>query len=260
MVIAEICDFVGLSNEEKIVSITMLLLNENCNTIYINNIYRDYNTLSTTATIGLDANVLLLGKLMLEYFQNPNTFNPNLTSNEGKLYKLYNKPGKKPIYVLINIFIDLYDKMFNKPLKQTILDFIYLIVTYDQQIAKNINIFKQMSSKEIAIPAVSLNFEKNIQPSHYGLENVLLDASKFSYLPNLVENHFRIAHIFGLYFEGMCNPHQNYSLDNSFYFPEKTKKQIEYKEVHIAVTNPGTIPGRAILHTFNPIKDRKSVV
>lgn len=221
--VSEICGL-GLSNEEKIASVTMLLLNENCTLLYFNNIDKVYSTISSTLGIGIDKNVLLIGKLVLDYFTDPKKFKPDNSKDEGKLYIVYNKSGKKPIHVLVSIILDFYEKMINKPLKQTIIDFVYLLISYDQSTGKNINIFKQMSTNEIKIPVFSSDLSKNIVPSHYGLENVVIDSGIFSQPVNIVKNHFQVAHILGLYFEGMCNPHQNYSTRNFFNLSTQDKK------------------------------------
>lgn len=221
--ISDICDIGTMSIETKIASMTMLILNENCNYTYFTQIDSDPNTLSGIAAAKVDKNVILIGKLVYNYFQNPNTFNPTTSSEEDKLYRLYTKPGKKPIHNLISIIIDLYEKMLNKPLKQTIIDFVYLLNLYDQALVKDINEFKKMSAKNIAKPASSIDLDKNQIPSHYGLENVIIDSKIFTSPATIVENHFKIAHIFGLYFEGMCNPHQNYALDNPFNIISKDK-------------------------------------
>ena len=82
----------------------MLLLNENCTNLYFNSIDKDYATLTgrKTVTDDIDKNVLLIGKLVLTYLQNPGTsaFNPSVSTEEGKLYLIYNKSGKKPINIL----------------------------------------------------------------------------------------------------------------------------------------------------------------
>jgi ankyrin repeat protein len=234
----DICNGV-LSSEEKIASVTMLLLNENCTNLYFNNIDKDYTTLIllSTVTKDIDKNVLLIGKLVLTYFQNPSTFNPSVSTEEGKLYLIYNKSGKKPINILVNIILEFYGKMINKPLKQTIIDFIYLLISYDQSTTKTINDFKKMSIYEIKNPTLISNLSENLIPSHYGLENVVIDSPKFTIQKNLVFNHFQIAHVLGLYFEGMCNPHQNYFTLNDLF----TINNIEF----------GIIPSTSLNHSFN---------
>jgi hypothetical protein len=241
--VSDICDFAGPTNETKIASITMLLLNEKCNSVYFSNLDNNPDTLSGIAAANVDTNVILIGKLVYRYFQNPSTFNPSSTSEEDKLYKQYVKPGKKPIYNLVNIIMDMYDLMVNKPLRQTIVDFIYLLISYDQSTGKNIDDFKQMSTNNIAVPASSMSLDKNQIPSHYGLENVVIDSKIFTQPPQIVQNHFKIAHLFGLYFEGMCNPHQNYSLDEPFSVDSADKKgKITSNQFYI--TNGGD-------HSFN---------
>ena len=231
--ISDICSLPGLNPEVKIASMTMLLLNENCSNMYFRNIDADPNRLSGIVGVNIDKNIILIGKLVLNYFQNPSGFNTGSTSEEDKLYRLYSKPGKKPIHNLINIILDLYEKMVNKPLKQTIIDFVYLLNSYDQARVKNIDDFKAMSVINIVKPAGSLDLYKNQIPSHYGLENVIIDEKIFTGPAQIVENHFRIAHVFGLYFEGMCNPHQNYALGNPFNITTKDKKGKVTKEFYI---------------------------
>ncbi len=236
--VSDICDFAGPTNETKIASITMLLLNEKCGSVYFNNLNKDPDTLSSIATAGVDTNVILIGKLVYRYFQNPGGFAPSGSSEEDKLYKLYAKPGKKPIYNLVNIIMDFYEIMVNKPLRQTMVDFIYLLISFDQSNVKNIDDFKQMSTINIVMPALSMDFDKNQIPSHYGLENVFIDSKIFTQPVGIVQNHFTIAHMFGLYFEGMCNPHQNYSLDEPFSVESADKKgKIISKQFY--VTNGG---------------------
>lgn len=258
LIIEEICDFPALSEEEKIASITMLLLNEKCNNIYFFNINQNYAGLAGISATNLETQVLLIGKLVLDYFTNPKTFSPTPSSPDGLLYKSYNKPGKKPINVLVNIILDFYDKMINKPLKQTIIDFVYLLLDYNQKVlstpsVKDISIFKNLSTKKItsAPPTTNNLLDKNLVPSHYGLENVVTDKPKFSLPNNLVLYHFQIAHIFGLYFEGMCNPHQNFSLDSSFSCETQVKGKITYVDFYMALEpGPPTAPSPNVEHDF----------
>lgn len=247
-VIADLCNSTSLTSEqEKITAITMMILNENCTGIYWTNIEQNYSTLASIPTTGIDTKVLTIGALVLKYFTNPTGFSANTTSPEDKLFRAYAKSGKKPIWVLSNIIIDFVENMANKPLKQTMLDFIYLLNSYDQAQIKNINIFKQMTTREILLRPLDLS--KNIQPSHYGLENVQIDSSKFSHLGNIVQNHWHVAHTLGLYFEGMCNPHEDYDTSKTFSVMEKGKSnKVDYKDIYI-IRQP------AIVHTFSPTND-----
>ena len=227
LIIEEICNIALFNDAEKITSMTILLLNEKCSQVYWNNINKkNYSDLVKIPDINIDKEVLLIGKLILSYFTNPKAFSPINTTDEGKLYLSYKKLGKQPIYILIDMILDFYDKMLNKPLKQTIIDFIYLLIDYNHTKILDpskpyIDIFKKMSTKNLISEKITdIDLSKNVIPSHYGLENIIIDKKRENIDETFLRNHFLIAHIFGLYFEGICKP-----FDWDLHNPIEFKKQ-----------------------------------
>lgn len=126
----------------------------------------------------------------------------------------------KFIDILCNMILDEYKNMTNKPLKQTILDFLYLLNKYNN--TDNITEFKFISIISILtydtkiLNEATLNVDLNngelydLMPSNYGYFNVI-NSTLASLTPletqynEMLKKHFIIAHILGLYYEGTLN-------------------------------------------------------
>ena len=121
------------------------------------------------------------------------------------------------IDILCNMIFEEYQKMSNKPLKQTILDFLYLLNEYnkyfDTSIFKSISIIPiiDYSNHTVNIPLLA-NYI--MIPSYYGYLNVANSLINYINITltrevttynQMVYNHFIIAHILGLYYEGTLN-------------------------------------------------------
>ena len=211
-IVADICNC-SLSEPKKIAQIVMLFLNDNCTHNYFNNICSDPSTIYTNPnTYNVDTNVALIGKIFEIYFNNPNSFQLDVSTDEGKLYKSFYRLDKTVFDNLINIFINQYEKMDNKPHKASITDLIYLLTKYNNN--KQFNIFTYMTTNTIinwitANPNKNLNLQNNFMPSIYGIQNIFIDENNVSNVPQkYILNHFTIAHMLGLYFEGICYPLQ----------------------------------------------------
>lgn len=200
----------SLSNELTITKMVLILLLNTDNKETIKDI------LSTNTTI----NYLILNKyvnytctLVNKYFKYTADFDKFITSpsEEVKYYNTFKYSNDNPIDVLCRIIFDNYNQMVDQPLKQTILDFIYLLIKYDNDNAKNIDndnaknidIFKEITFTDFynrsGTVSVS-NHDENMLPSKYGYLNYLLDESVLPNTRNL--NHFYTAHLLGLYYEG----------------------------------------------------------
>ena len=125
----------------------------------------------------------------------------------------------KFIDILCNMILDEYKNMTNKPLKQTILDFLYLLNKYnntgDITEFKFISIISILTYKTKILDETTLNVDLNngelydLMPSNYGYFNVINSTSAPTTLNTqyneILKRHFIIAHILGLYYEGTLN-------------------------------------------------------
>jgi hypothetical protein len=195
----------GLSKELTITKMVLILLLNTDDETTITDILSGSTNINYSI---LNKYIIYTCTLVYKYFEDTNIdhseFNKFIkieteTSNYYNRFKHYND---KPIDVLCRIIFDNYDQMVNKPLKQTILDFIYLLIKYNNDNTKDINIFKEITFTDFynGIRVVSVSkHDENMLPSKYGYLNYLLDEPTLN-SRNL--NHFYIAHLLGLYYEG----------------------------------------------------------
>ena len=171
-------------------------------------------------------NIYYMYYLIKEYFidnittreNNIKTFIEKTETNENIKNYYNNYKYDTFIDILCNMILDEYKNMSNKPLKQTMLDFLYLLNKYNTD--TNLDVFKSIS----IIPSLDytgsiinqvVNDTNNLilMPSYYGYINVInslqsdpviLDPLNIKY-DIILKQHFIIAHILGLYYEGTLN-------------------------------------------------------
>ena len=252
--VSGICDL-NISEPKKIAHIIMLFLNDNCTNNYFNNIDNNPNIIYTNPqNYNVDKNVALIGKLFETYFTEPTSFIILVETEEGKLWKQFYRPDKSIFDILINILINQYEKMDNKPHKASITDLIYLLTLYNN----NNNLFNSFSlmSTEYLIHIINndprnLIFNINQLPSLYSIQNIVIDLTNITNVSqDFILNHFRIAHILGLYFEGICYPLQKkINLANAFVFTNGQQNYNLYLSVNIQQQQPQQPPNFS--HTFD---------
>ena len=157
----------------------------------------------------INSDIKSFAKLIYLYLSNPdpnnfiNNVNTDPTNNNIKQYYNQYNLSLNPIDNLCKIFLSLYNQLNNKPMKQTILDTIYYLKNFHKDPDQIQNIATNMLYPVVAAapPAAGLVFDTEInqQPSLYGVINYNTDVSLGSYY------HLQIAHIMGLYFEGMID-------------------------------------------------------
>lgn len=211
----------SLKPEVIITKMALVLLNTTINSQFLRDIDKDLK-LEYIDTIQTDTNVKLLGKLLFEYFSTPDpaTFDPKSSTDEDKLYISYKYPGQKPIQILAKIILNIYDQLINKPLKQTVIDFIYLIINYNQLLpSKDTTSFDEISILGLKFDKhYQIDMTRNILPSKYGIENLYIETNNLDLTDQFIEfkkSHFMVAHILGLYFEGIINSN-NYKMNDPF--------------------------------------------
>ena len=156
-------------------------------------------------------------------FVNPNP-NPNLTYITRLIYNYildqnYVPDGTTPIGIyyynnvrsgtvienICYIILDFYNNLRNKPLKQTILDTIYWLMHYDHTQNTFDNNFYLIKTDNI-FPLTELKSPSGV--SLYNKMNIETENKRVNII-NLHEinnRHFQMAHILGLYYEGIFEP------------------------------------------------------
>jgi len=190
----------GITPHIKIAKMVLILLLNTDDNVIINDILSP-STTKYYRTIDKYINYIYV--LVWEYFENTPTFNNFIKTDqdECRYYNTHYIPNDKPIEVLCKIIFNIYKEMIVKPLKQTILDFIYLLNQYDNN-RTNIGIFNDITFTDFYMTSTmpitnTTNLDENILPSNYGYLNYNLDN-----ITQRNKNHFYIAHLMGLYYEG----------------------------------------------------------
>lgn len=114
------------------------------------------------------------------------------TDDVYNYFHTFKKYNMEPVDVFRTIILSIYNELENKPLNQTLNDFIYLL-DKDPTDLQKISILWYINNKPN-----DTNIELN-QPSYQGYFNYLIDR----YSDN--KHHFMIAHVMGLYYEGRIN-------------------------------------------------------
>jgi hypothetical protein len=179
----------------------------------------DYGFLNYNFTNTLLKNIILLFDAIFN--------NNNIKDNDSfiDIYNIYkNKYNNNNIEILCAIINDYYDKLYYKPLKQTIVDTLFILrkAYFYKYINKDIikfnNIYNDLlylNSHNISTLANdNLNFNLDILPSLYGLYNCLY-INKYEY-----KTKFQLSHLLGLYYEGTIQEtdlFNNYKYNNHIY-------------------------------------------
>ena len=222
-----------IDNNIKITKMVLMLLLKTNNNNIITGILSDDTIIQYT---DLDKNINYTCTLINKYFTDSTldhtNFNNYIKSNtpESQYYNKFKYHNNKPIEILCKIIFDNYNQMINKPLKQTILDFIYLLINYDttKDTTKDTNIFNEISFVDFYMKSTPISIDdhtKNMLPSKYGYLNLLLDNQEYLNGKVRNKNHFIIAHLLGLYYEGSINTVNYNGLD------------LDYHEIDV---DPGT--------------------
>ena len=215
------------------------LLNDNIDTKFLSDITSttSYDTIKNG--LNISSKLKEICELVHIYINNPTT----ITSNS--IYIKYAKTNKQPIDNLCKLILDYYNNdMTFKPMKQTILDTIYILRNH-----KNPNEFNNIMTPTITSPIFGFNpfslsniqpshnsFSlSNIQPSHNSLYNFWLDQNPNDNI-NINKYHLIISHIMGLHYMGLL-----YIIDFNLNAPIITindkKEQIELYTVLDSTNN-----------------------
>jgi hypothetical protein len=209
----------NIFNNSHIINIIkwiILLLNDNISINFLNIISSNHNNIDFINLIDIDYEIKYIVLILYNYLNNYDIDN---TTDFGKYFYLYNVKNINTIDILCKIILLKYDKLNNKPLKQTIIDTIFYL--------KNINIDNINSDEFKNISIINLDnnenfYEKylnlytNLAPSLYGYINYILDYYDYNNdINNLSFYHFSISHILGLYYEGLFN-HINYNINDIY--------------------------------------------
>jgi len=202
----------------------ILLLNDNIDDIFFNYIFINNSDLNQ-AVGGLNDNLQDLDNLLGNYLYNNWTHNLALRNN---LYQRYYKSDDITENIC-TIILEIYKGLKNKPMKQTILDTIYYFKRIDRNNVRfldflyiyTLNLLLNNNYDKFAPSGTSAqNFKKienKIQNLNYNVPPppppppVAVNIRQNH--RNLNINHFQIAHILGLHYQGL--------FENVNYFPDK---------------------------------------
>lgn len=207
-----------LKTNDNLLKCIILLLNDNINKEFYNDFIVDNTNqyiiteMNKTNTYNLNANIKYLVEIINEYINyngNDDKFIDRIrtkfinSNNELlKYYTIFNKNNNKNnIEVFKLMILSIYEETTNKPMKQTLIDFLYLLelklknsvplVTNKNNDIKYISIIDNNNN---TYDIATINTNKKNQPSYFGHMN---DAKNHS--------HFIIAHLMGLFYEGIIN-------------------------------------------------------
>lgn len=181
----------GTNDNANIAKWIVTLLNDKIDIDFIKEVQKDtYND-----NMDITPKLKDIGKIIYDYI-----VNKKITTTQ-MIYNTYANKLKTPLDNICSLILNyyLYD-MNHKPLKQTVLDTIYLL-----RLGVDSNAYKKISTYNIDLTKNPFN-EVVVQPSYYSLYNFWLD--------NEVTNHFIIAHYLGLFYEGLIT-YTNFNLDDS---------------------------------------------
>ena len=205
-----------LYKKYKIIKIVLVLLKKSNDIInYVNLIFFNNNELENYI-LALNNNKRYICIKLLQYLDV--TVDKYLDDNHrdqfAKYEQLYNNIDK-PIQKICKMILDECKNLRIDLLKQTILDFLFLLNKYDSIKDIDITIFNQISILDFPDEIKDLNIDtffndlSVILPSYYGYFNVLSDNQESDKIHELSRDHFKIAHILGLYYEGIFHNIEN---------------------------------------------------
>ena len=175
----------------------MLLLNNYINQAFLTDIQNH----GILANIPPNLNNLYI--LINAYIQNPN-YIPDPNTQEGQYYNTFRRSDNVRENICHIILLE-YSKLRNKPLKQTVLDTIYFLMDYNHNV-QSLNNFNYIKTPD----AININNYQNSHPSGISYYNFrkwnnqdINPAIARQTYQRMNEYHFKIAHIMGLYYEGM---------------------------------------------------------
>ena len=194
------------------VSSLILLLNDNVDLNFINIIFDDHENIDFINNLNINNKLKYFSIIFYKYIINGNINIDNDDIEIQNFYNFYKKDQINEKDIICKIIMNLYEDMKDKLLKQTIIDIIYFIRIYK---INKINNITDISCLTVDIDKM-LNKIKNInelnptkyklQPSYYGLYNIIYIDNKNEGLYEFSKKHFKISHILGLYYEGLlCN-------------------------------------------------------
>jgi len=164
----------------------MTLLNDNITTVFLGQML----TMVDINTLPISPELKNLGKLLYRYGQNKDTFVTTDNSEESKYFNKF-KTNDNNISTFTKIILNLYDNMMNKPMKQTILDYIFILNEFDKTNTINVNMVNIVN-----ILRNPININENLCPSCYSIQN----------RENPNEDHkIIISHLLGLSYIGNLN-------------------------------------------------------
>ena len=210
----------------KIRAWIILLLNDNIDDDgdFFTDIF--YNSDLNQAVGRLDNNLQDLDNLLGNYLYHNATHIVALNNN---LYQRYYKSDDITENIC-TIILEIYKGLKNKPMKQTILDTIYYFKQIDRSnVNVSFNDFLNISTLELFFNnnydkfapsgTTRQNYEKiqnQIQNLNYNVQPPALAIIRQNHI-DLNRNHFQIAHILGLHYQGL--------FENVNYFPNKFIQQ-----------------------------------
>lgn len=175
-----------------------ILLNDNIDYNFLN------NNLNHVILPSPNPNLQHIISLIERYIHNQNYIpGRNLVFEQ---YYYNNARSGTVIENICYIILDFYNNLKNKPLKQTILDTIYWLMQYSNIHATFDNFY--FISTDYILPLQDLKSPSGV--SLYNKMNIETENNTRSlnaYQHNVMNNnHFQMAHILGLYYEGMFEP------------------------------------------------------
>ena len=218
ILLCELSDYNDIINYTYPTNITTIY----SNLVNITNERFTTNNDSYSYTIN-NVNIKYICFLLYNYFRlnNSKQFNIFITTIKDteilKYYNNYKSKFDKFIDILCNMILDEYKIMTTKPVEQTILDFLFLLnkfsTTFDLGIFKNLSICFLLSDMNMNTEKTHLHNETRLLiltlPSYLGYLNVSNSDNNENLYNILLINHFNIAHILGLYYEGTLDSANN---------------------------------------------------
>jgi hypothetical protein len=197
-------------NDKKIFLIKWiyLLLNDKIDLQFLDCILYDYINIDKIKDI--PSNLKNIIKLIDSFITNK--YDPTkVFDSNNPLYEEYKMNNLSTGDVLSNIILDYYNNLNDKPLKQNILDTIFIIKKIDYENNPNIiHLLKNISYKNLILSIYKKNFNKfdsymKLLPSFHSALNYLIDKENYMYLDenNISFKHFCISHTLGLYYKGL---------------------------------------------------------
>lgn len=205
----------------NIIKWILLLLNDNVTAEFYNILVKNELKYDMFDNITPNPKLNTLAKIIFKYIiklDQIKDLETQLNEEEKNLYNSQkNKIGNKPVDIICKLIINIYNKLSNKPLKQTLLDTIYFIKNYNGlNITSIIEISTSYCTSDENHNIYDNDFDKNMQPSKYSIVNYIHNNNDIN---DINKHHLYIAHYLGLHYEGILDmielPDVNLSLPDS---------------------------------------------